>query len=446
MSRVYVAMLTAMAVLVVGCPQPPEETKGSLLFAIDLTELREAASEAKGVTITAVEVVLSRDGFDDVVASLDVTGDEATGVIEDLEEGFWHIDVEVLDGVTPLFTGETDVNIIAGEQVEAMILFDPVITPITTGSVSLVVGINPLPGYQAINQGVDQVLFDEAGQVLYLYDAGTGVVSEYEPATLNRTRDIELAQAPLSLALDFEGDAFLLGYSTGSIFEVDAATEVLTLLGNVMMGVEKLLPLSADLVLATGVTSSQSVVKTFDVSNGMTLDEVNIFQNLGGLLYNPSHGTVYSNNIGSSPADLVRIKIDTATGEIVEAHDSIYHGDFALGAPIRLINDGTRVTTSSGNMFTSEPVRMDDLVHTGSLGFGYADLASDDVNGYLYVVTGGDAPELVILDQGTFFEVNSVALQGAPFAVVDGATHVVVLTEAEGSVFGISFGKGALGL
>lgn len=112
---------------------------------------------------------------------------------------------------------------------------DPVVVEPTTGGLSIVVGLNPLPGYKCISQTVSKILVDSDGGKVYILDASAGIIGAYNANTLVRERDYALDAVPLSIAFNQDKTGILLGYSTGSIYEMDIATGGISLIGDVLM-------------------------------------------------------------------------------------------------------------------------------------------------------------------------------------------------------------------
>jgi hypothetical protein len=167
---------------------------------------------------------------------------------------------------------------------------------------------------------------------------------------------------------------------------------------------------------------------------------------LTDLVYNPLAKTVYSHHQGVSPTDIHYIKVDEATGAILSEGDSIYHGDYDLGIPIRIINNGTRLATSSGNIFTSAELAADDLRYSGSLGYSYIDLSADDTLGKLFVLNNSGIQKLLIMDQQTYFIELTVELAGTPVRVFNTPNSIIVFSTKDAKYYAKAFAKADLGL
>lgn len=78
---------------------------------------------------------LSRDGFDAISKQFTVAHDTALCEFADIPVGQWHLRVEAYDSNdTMRFSGQTDVNVFAGQTTPVSLILDP-----TTGSISITV-------------------------------------------------------------------------------------------------------------------------------------------------------------------------------------------------------------------------------------------------------------------------------------------------------------------
>ncbi len=88
-----------------------------------------------------------------------------------------------------------------------------------------------------------------------------------------------------------------------------------------------------------------------------------------GTFYGTQYGTFsearhrgYTISQGLSPAKVTYFDVDRATGKVVKAGDSPYHGTYAMTTPLFLSDDSNILFTSNGNYF-----RGDTLVYAGKL-------------------------------------------------------------------------------
>lgn len=425
-------------------------------FQIDLSTLGQNTNSAKTVagvatdTITAVSVTLSRSGYTDIVKDLTVANNVASGTVTNLEQGYWHVTANVFNGQTLIYTGSVDTNVIAGVQVSAEILFDPADTPVdtgTTGSVSMTVGLNKYPGYTKIRQFVSTILQDKVNQKLYIFDSSTGVLGVYNADTLVREKDITLQSSPQALAVEPGGGSVLLGFSTGKIYRLKISDQSLTLLADSLVSVTALLPISSKILLvANGNYWGSNTYVTVNLENGQIVSSKSDWYTLSNFTLDQATGMVYALDSGLSPADIHRLAVNPSTGTIDSISDSRYHGDYYFGAPIRVMNSGSRIATGSGNMFISSSTAADDITYAGNLGHTFVDLVSDDELGNLYMLNSDNIKKLLIIKQDSLFTQMSIDVVADPKQVFSTPNSIVVFTKSDSDYYAKVLSKSALGL
>lgn len=435
---------------------------GDITFHIDLTALEQnaraaaraelsTAMTATAPVITRVTVTVSRDGYTDIVQDLSVANNVASGTITGLEQGYWHVTAAVYSDLTLIYTGSVDVNVIANAQVTAEILFDPVgttVPPVTTGSIYVTVGLNKFPGYSKIHQFISTILQDKVNQKLYIFDSSALVLAVYNAATLVREQDILLQASPQALAVEPAGGSLLLGYSTGKIYRLKISDQSLTLLADSLVSVSALVPVSSKYVLVASASNwgPSNTYKTINLDNGQTMSNNSYWYPLGSFTFNPAAGMVYALDSGLSPADMHHLAVNTTTGTIDNISDSRYHGDYYFGAPIRVMNSGTRIATASGNMFVSSSSAADDITYAGNLGHPFIDLVSDDVLGNLYMLNSDNIRKLLVIKQDSLFTTLSIDIVAEPKLVFDTPDNIIVFVKSDSDYYAKVFSKTSLGL
>lgn len=432
---------------------------GAVMLQIDLATLQQntntatAASTTATATasITAVRATLTRDGYADIVQDLSVANNVASGTINDLAKGYWHVSVDVYSDQTLIYTGSIDVNVIAGAQVVAEVLFDPVVEgtePTTTGSISLTVGFNKYPGYTKIRQFVSTILQDKINKKLYIFDSSARVLAVYNADTLVREKDITLQAAPQALAVEPAGGSLLLGYSTGKIYRLNVASETLTMLADSLISITALVPVSSKFVLVGNGAGwgPANTYETINLENGQIVSSKSYWYPLNNFTFNQATGMIYGLDSGLSPADMHRLAINPTTGSIDSIEGSRYHGDYSFGAPIRVINGGTRIATALGNMFISSPLSTDDITYAGNLGFRFIDLVSDDALGNLYMLNNDNIKKLLVIKQDTLFIAMTIDLVAEPKQIFDTLDNIIIFVKDGSDYYVKLFNKATLGL
>lgn len=417
-------------------PETSELGSLSMSFNLEGLILNSTPGASRAMTISAVSVTLSKDGYDDIVENLTVSSNVATGTISDLAVGYWHVDAEVFDAGTLVTTGTADVNIIAGSTTNCEILFDPIVTVPTTGNLDITVGVNPLPGYKALGLSISAFLYSNDN--IYISDSSSNIIAVFDEQMV-RVKDIVLQQAPTAIALNFAKDAIFLGYSNGSIYSLDPATETTTFVCDAMMAINKMVAVNESFLLIGG--SSSSGLKTVDITTAQIVGTKSTSYTLYGFELNADLCTVYTHSVGISPSDIYKIRIDPASGAITTFDDSSYHGDYSMGYPLRVIKDETRVVAKSGNVFTCSSVEADDLVYTGSIGYAFIDLKADDVQDKYYLLNTTSPYKLVILSSANDFVTQTFDLAGTPEYLVVTDNYITVFTKNSGKYFTKSIPK-----
>ncbi|MCM2356587.1 MAG: hypothetical protein NDI77_00385 [Geobacteraceae bacterium] len=395
--------------------------------------------------ITSVTVNLTRENFAPTSTELAVSNNIATGRIDNLDAGYWHVTVHVFSGEQEIYTGETDSKVIAGVEVQTKVLFDPVQVNPTTGSLAFTVGLNPMPGYKTVDQQVSKILYSEVTGKLYILDASAKIIGVYNADTMIREKDIPISAPPLSVALSYAKDELLLGYPSGQIYRLDPATEKMTLVGDILTEVNNMVAVSDKVLLAAGKGSYDCVFKAMDTTTGQVLSSKNYWYSFGDITFNPANNVAYGQSVYVSPSDIHRIQVDPVTGAIAEIKDSPYHGDYYLGMPMRIIKNGTRIAVASGATFSSSSLSSQDLQYNGNIGYAYVDLATDDLLGYLYLVSKTTLNKLLVINQTNFFLEKTVELLGEPKLVYQTPTKIIVFVTKDSANYVKVFDKKALG-
>ena len=468
MKRIPVYLLFLVAILTMaGCgggATASNDASGTVSFQVNLATLESSNSSAVKAalgtvapvavatdTLTAVSVTLSRQGYADIVRDLSVTNNVASGTVTGLAQGYWHVVANVYNGQTLIYVGTVDVNVIAGAQVAAEVLFDPVtdpVDPITTGSISLSVGFNKYPGYSKIRQYVSTILQDKVNNKFYIFDSSAKVLAVYNADTLVREKHVPLQDSPQALAVEPAGGSLLLGYATGKIYRLNVSNQSLTLVADSLISVTAIVPVSAKFVLVAngGSWGPSNTYETINLENGQIVSSNSYWYPLSSFTLNQANGMVYALDSGLSPADMHHLKINALTGTIDSIGDSRYHGDYNFGAPIRVMNNGTRIAAASGNMFISTSSFADDITYAGNLGHTFTDMVSDDSLGNLYMLNSDNIKKLLVIKQDTFFTTMAIDLVADPRQIYNTPNNIIVFVKDGSDYYVKIISKSALGL
>lgn len=441
-----------------GNPQA-QKTAGSLVFNMDLTGIaakttaKVAAALTTPTTITSATVTLTRQNFEPINVNLTVANNIATGRVDNLDDGYWHVTVHVYSEQTEIYIGESDANVLAGVDVQVKVHFDPTPVVQTTGSLSFSVGLNPMPGYKTVNQQVSKTIFSETTGKIYILDATANIIGVYDAETMIREKDIPLPSSPLAMTLNFAKDTLLLGYPSGQIYKLNPATNAITLFADVLTEIYSMAAISDKVLLVVGKGSYDSVFKTLDMTNGQLLNTKSYWYSFNDIVFNAANSVAYALSVNVSPSDIHRIQVEPETGVFTEIKDSPYHGNYNLGSPLRIIKNGTRVATSGGTTFSSSSLSSEDLLYNGTINYDYADMAVDDALGYLYLLSPRNdyfssttIKKLLVINQSNFFLDKTVELLGEPTIIYQTASKIIVFTVKDSDYYVKVFVKGDLGL
>lgn len=141
-----------------------------------------------------------------------------------------------------------------------------------------------------------------------------------------------------------------------------------------------------------------------------------------GAVYAPTTHKIFTFRDSTSPNDIYFEVLDTATGALGVDTESPYHGDYALGHPIRVSPDESTVFVSSGVAFNAV-----DLTYKNAIGLRYVDLAFHGDRLYLLRAQTEEDSELVVLDS-SYVIVDSVIIPGDPLRVFIHENEVTVFT------------------
>lgn len=458
MTRVLKSALSLLALLCLMCGCGDENNSvnnastqktGALVFSMDLSSLdattaKTAATTITPATITSATVTLTRQDYEPIDINLAVANNIATGRVDNLDEGYWHVAVHVFNGQVEIYTGESDAKVLAGVEVQVKVYFDPTPVVVTTGSLTFSVGLNPMPGYKAINQQVSKTLFSETTGKIYILDASANLIGVYNAETMVREKDIQLPSSPLSMTLSFAKDTLLLGYPSGQIYQLNPDTDAMTLFSDVLAEVNAMAAISDKVLMVICRGSYDSVFKTLDLTTGQLLSTKSYWYSFNDIVFNPTNGIAYALSANVSPSDIHRIQVDPSSGAFTEIKDSPYHGDYYIGAPLRIIKNGTRVAASDGSTFSSSSLSNQDLLYNGAINYSYSDLAVDDALGYLYLLSPRangyyyePAPinKLLVINQSNFFLEKTTELLGDPKIIYQTANNIVVFTVKESAYY-----------
>jgi hypothetical protein len=228
--------------------------------------------------------------------------------------------------------------------------------------------------------------------IVYLLDDDYRLVRRYDIATDAFLQPWEIDLGATALAVSPDGADVYVGYDGGRIDHFDAESGTKQFLA--ALAEEVLSMAVADDWLFTidpsGAWESHSLIRR---SDGVLTATADWRSSSHEIAYAPLLRRVFTLRDGTSPNDIIMTDVDVMNGLLSADQDSPYHGDYAVGHPLRIFPDETRIIVSSGVIFSTN-----DLSYVGSLGLDYLDLGFFEDQIFLIDVIGNQA-QLTQLDQ-----------------------------------------------
>ena len=124
--RNFILPFTVLVLLMVGCKnntsitEPSDSAKGQVLLKFDSVNQPE--------NVQTVIAVLSRQGYSNRTVTLNLLTDTtASAMFTEVPIGMWHLKVDAKDNAGQVvYTGETDVNVLANIQLQVTLTLNPV--------------------------------------------------------------------------------------------------------------------------------------------------------------------------------------------------------------------------------------------------------------------------------------------------------------------------------
>ncbi|HPY39632.1 MAG TPA: PKD domain-containing protein [Thiolinea sp.] len=217
--------------------------------------------------------------------------------------------------------------------------------------------INAL-SYQVIDadysKGLDKlVMISSTPNQLHIYDA-----------VANTEQTVTLPLAPTSVSIAPDGLYAAVGH--------DAYVSYIDLKNAKLV---KNLPVATkvlDIVLAANgyiyafPNSSQwGAIYSINIANGVVTTTASVINGGTVAKLHPNGLSMYGANNNVSPDDIE--KYDIQAGTASKLYDSPYHGDYNMCGNLWLAEEGKRIFTACGNVFTASAIQAQDMTYNGSL-------------------------------------------------------------------------------
>ena len=146
--------------------------------------------------------------------------------------------------------------------------------------------------------------------------------------------------------------------------------------------------------------------------------------------YNPVINTLYTITSDVSPRNMTAFSLDDS-GVIIDSYGWPYHGDYAMGTAFRISPDGAYIFNSSGNIFTCNADRSNNMRFHISLNGGWTALAFNDSGTEFY--TALNNKQIYAYKYSSFEGIASYEAQGYPqYLFAKDNTLIAISTETFG--------------
>ena len=298
---------------------------------------------------------------------------------------------------------------------------------VTIGSVTVEFEVtSELPDY------VPDSVVDDGQGTLYLLNAANSLVFRWSIADERYLDAIAVGTdgvAPSNMAYSNSQQRLYLGYSSGAIQYIDTAAQngIEVPFGNTPMAVEGLAAVG-NFLLAQDASGAWATHYIFDAGGTITHQlDWNYYSR--EYAWDPVTSRVYFFRDEFGPNDLHFEVINQASGQITDAGETPYHGDYNIEPPIRVSPDGQHVLLGSGDIYNQS-----DLTWAGSVGGALADARWMADGSLVTLTTSGNQTTLHRLGSASLTHLEQLSYSGVALRVVGSDTGMVVLVIDNGTV------------
>jgi len=204
-------------------------------------------------------------------------------------------------------------------------------------------------------------------EVLYLHAQDRQQIYRWSLAAGHWLKPIYIDPGARHIAYSEAHRRLYVAYASGAIQQIDADLPIASAPFATVRAVPDGLAAAGSFLFASDASGIAGTHYTF-ASDGAPVSAAETRWYSSALAWSEASGRMYYFRDPLSPNDLLFDSIDPGTGEIRDAGESPYHGDFEIAGPIRVSRDGTRVLLGSGDIYAAP-----DLTYEASLAFGPID-------------------------------------------------------------------------
>lgn len=176
---------------------------------------------------------------------------------------------------------------------------------------------------------------------------------------------------------------------------------------------------NGDIYVSSG-SGQWTTFTSFSSQTKSVIDSVEIRQ--ASYLQTAGQNKIYSITTESSPRDLSAFNVD-ALGHFTEprtgtrsGYDSPYHGDYPMTTYYRISPDGNYLFNGAGTIFTSSPIKANDMIYVRSIGAFDSIVFSADGDTF-YTLGNG---KLSVYDYHTFTLIKQIAIPDDAYELLPG--------------------------
>jgi hypothetical protein len=212
---------------------------------------------------------------------------------------------------------------------------------------------------------------------LYFADYGNQVLKKWDLSAKTITVQAHFASPIQCLVENADGSIFYLAEGK-NIWSYDVATQALQARFAAPYPIYSLYVLG-DYLISCESSSSWATNRLIRLADFEDVDARDLCYASRTYLFDAVSGRLITLRDNMTPNDICCQAVDLVNEQLGAWTDSIYHGQYALGHPLKLTPDGSRILTSPGNVFSTEA----GFAYSGSLGYSYADLVFHEGRIYL---------------------------------------------------------------
>ncbi|HEY6559130.1 MAG TPA: hypothetical protein VI072_17725 [Polyangiaceae bacterium] len=266
----------------------------------------------------------------------------------------------------------------------------------------------------------DALVFD--GQaVIYLLSRANQHVYRYSVTSSQHLNPFVWRATPTLMDYSAAHNRLYVGYDDGSLSSIPAGggkEEELAVLPYAVQG----LAAAGQFLLAADESGAWLSHFTFNASGRViTWAEWNYLFNAHA--WSPANSRLYFFRDETVPNDLHYEVVDQVSGRITSKGETPYHGEYEMGAPIRVSRDGRYVLIGTGHIYNGNT-----LVHERTLAVPPVDATWLADNTLVTFTADGTLRWF----NSAFVAGKTVAVPGAPLRVFAGPTHLVAVTQNAG--------------